>query len=77
MSPTFDTEDFQVWRDHPVTQAFFAFLTKEAVTARENFVNAAWEGRFDPVQHAATRGAAEAINQIVTLTWEDINASVQ
>lgn len=72
----FDSEDFQAWRDHPITQAFMRFIEREGELTRARWVNSAWEGSLDPVQHAATRGGVEAINQIVTLTWEDIsNAS--
>jgi hypothetical protein len=72
----FDSEDFQVWRDHPITQAFFAFLKREAQITQERWHAYAWEGGLDPVQHAAQRGGVQAIHQIVTLTWEDIsNAS--
>jgi hypothetical protein len=69
----FDSEEFQVWRDHPVTQTFFAFLAKEGAAAKANWAGAAWEGKLDPVQHAATHGACNAIHQILNITWEDIS----
>jgi hypothetical protein len=76
MPLNFDSDEFQAWRDHPITQAFMAFLEDEATLTKSRWLNAAWDGSLNPIQHAAHRGGVEAINQILTLTWEDIsNAS--
>jgi len=75
MSCHIDKDEFEVWRDHPVTQAFFAFMRAEAEAAEHNWKANAWAGNrkyLDLTIHAEIAGRVDAINQILSLTWDDI-----
>lgn len=69
-----DRETFSMWLDHPVTVHVFAELKKIADKARGKWIEASWDqGATDPVLLADLRARAEVVNDLITVTYEDID----
>jgi hypothetical protein len=69
----FDEDEFALWRDHPITRHVLdVFLGGEATRAKTYWLDAAWNGRLEPLFHAACRERVDLINQIAALSFEDL-----
>lgn len=68
-----EREDFDLWRDHPVTVHVFKELRKVADKAKEKWIALSWEaGETDPVLLADLRAKAEIVNDLIEVSYEDI-----
>ena len=71
-----DPEDFSLWLDHPVTTHVFKQFGKIADQARQAWLSASWEhGQADPILLADLRARAEVVNDLITVSYEDIDDS--
>lgn len=71
-----EREDFNSWLDNPITVHVFRELKKVADKAKEKWVTASWDqGETDPVLLADLRARAETINDLITVSYEDIDDS--
>jgi len=71
-----EREDFASWLDNPITVHVFRVLKKVADKAKEKWVVASWDqGEVDPVLLADLRARAETINDLITVSYEDIDDS--
>ena len=72
----FEKDEWETWREHPLTIWFLdVFLAKEADEAKQNFIEHAWGQReIDPVYHAAIFERVKVLNEMRTLTFEDLEA---
>ncbi len=68
-----EREDFDLWRDHPVTVHVFKELQKVADGAKSKWIDASWEvGESDPLLLADLRATARVVNDLITVSYEDI-----
>ena len=69
-----EKEDFDAWLDHPVTSHVFKQFAKVSERAKDAWVQSSWEhGASDPVLLADLRARAEVVNDLITVSYEDIN----
>lgn len=67
-------QDFDLWRDSPVTEAVFDFLRQNAEVAKQNWLLASWEGgNNSPELLADLRARAAALRQVTELEFENIS----
>lgn len=72
----FEKDEWDDWRDHPVTVWLFdTFLKNEIEATKQEFIDYAW-GRAgnDPIKHASLFERANVLSDLVTLTYEDLEA---
>lgn len=56
-----DKEEYEVWREHPVTAAVFTQLRELAENRKQVWVHQSWDtGKCEPAALAMLRGQAEA-----------------
>lgn len=68
-----EKEDFEQWRDNPVTEQVFARLRQLAERAKEEWLAASWgKGILDPQLLADLRARAEVANDFCELTYEEV-----
>lgn len=71
-----EREDFELWRDHPVTVHVFNELKKVADAAKDKWTASSWDqGAADPLLLADLRARAEVVNDLITVSYEDIDDS--
>lgn len=67
-----EKDDFEQWRDHPVTEQVFAAVRKLAERSKEKWVEFSWGGgNPDPLMLADLRARAEIANDLCELTFEE------
>lgn len=70
-------EDFDLWRDHPVTEQVFRALESLGEEAKRVWLQASWgKGQCDPVLLADLRARAEVVNDLRELTFEQLEAAL-
>lgn len=66
-------EDFDAWRDSPVTEAVFKAFDILGERAKAQWVAASWEkGQCDPVLRADLKARAEAVEDFRSMKFEDL-----
>jgi hypothetical protein len=75
MQCPFEKDEWEAWREHPITHWFLdEFLATAAIEAKGAFIDFAWEhGNKDPAFHASCFERAKVLNEISTLTYDDIS----
>lgn len=69
-----DKEDFDAWRDNPITERVFATLDELAERAKQRWVEVSWGGgSADPLLLADLRARAEVIRDLRNISYEDID----
>ena len=69
-------EDFDLWRDNPVTVHVFKQFGKVAQVAKDAWVQSSWDkGDADPNLLIELRAKAEIVNDLITVSYEDIDDS--
>lgn len=64
-------DDFQRWRDNPVTQWVFAAFEKAAVTQSDGWMDKSWgAGQCDPLELATLRTRADSYRAIFETPFE-------
>jgi len=68
-----DREEFEAWKAGKVTAAVLDMLTAMSAEAKAAWIAASWEqGRPDPVLLADLRGRSQTADDVVALTFEDL-----
>lgn len=68
-----DKDDFDAWRDNPVTQAVFSAHKKLAEQAKQAWVSASWNGGdLKPELLADLRATARVSEDLVMLTHDEL-----
>jgi hypothetical protein len=71
---TIEKEDFDAWRDNPITQAVMKRVSAIAEEAKQHWLAISWEGgSADPLILADLRAKATIANDLVNLKHEDID----
>lgn len=73
-----EKDDFEAWRENPVTLAVFRALTIKAEEAKAKWQSASWDGgRCDPLLLADLRARAEIASDIVELSHEELETILE
>ena len=68
-----EKEDFDQWLGHPITEQVMRALQSLSEKSRDKWIAASWGGgECDPLLLADLRARAEVVNDLVNLTYEDI-----
>ena len=71
-------EDFESWLENPVTEAVFASIKALGDGAKAEWVQASWgNGVLDPAVLSALKAKEQVTNDLVTMTYEDLEAWLQ
>lgn len=71
-------EDYESWRDNPVTQAVYEALRRKADAAKTAWVDASWSsGQVSEVLLADLRATANICNDIRGLTFEELEEELR
>lgn len=70
-------EDFDSWKDHPVTIAVMDFIHQERESRKEELIQMEVGKDLEDaaLQHAAYVGAAKAYKQILTIELDQLNGA--
>ena len=69
-----ETEDFEQWRAHPVTEAITRALVMLAARNKQKWLELSWGGgQADPLVLAELRARAEGALDLSELTVEELN----
>lgn len=64
-------DEFQDWRDHPITQWVFKAIEHGAEAQRQGWLDASWEdNRADPLLLCELRTRADAYRAIIDTSFE-------
>lgn len=70
---TIDKDEFTVWREHPVTQAYFEKIAEEVDRTRKSWEEQAWvKGDLSDRTHASHRERVDTLEYMRNLEFEDI-----
>lgn len=70
---TFEKDEFDAWRDNPITQAVMKYVQELADRAKAEWIAASWEqGVVDPVLRADLYSRSQIASDLVNLNYEDI-----
>lgn len=73
MTTEIDPEEFEAWREHPITRRVFAVLNQHAEHRKELWVAQSWNsGDADERKLVMLKGQAEAFEWLPKATHEDI-----
>ena len=68
-----DKQEFEIWRDNPITQAVHDLLRVKSEECKLKWVSASWDAGFcDPIELAQLRAKREMIDDMLNLSYEDI-----
>ena len=68
-----EKDDFESWRDNPITQAVFEVMKRHGEEAKAKWLTASWEqGSTDPALLADLRARAEVCEDYRNITLEDL-----
>lgn len=68
-------EDFETWRDNPVTEEVFRAFDRLAERAKAEWLSMSWDkGQCDPVVRADLKARAEVVQDFREMTHEDLEA---
>lgn len=66
-------EEFQAWRDHPITQAYFEKIEAEAARTHSQWIDLAWrQGNLSEREYAYHVSRVDALGYMTSLEFEDI-----
>ncbi len=66
-------EDFEAWQTNPVTEEVMAILHRLAEGAKQEWLQASWNGgNIDPVFLAGLKAKETVANDFADMTYEDI-----
>ena len=66
-------EDYDAWREHPVTEAVHEALKRKADGAKAAWLDASWDaGQVSPELLADLRATANICNDIRGLTFDEL-----
>ena len=72
-----ETEDFEQWRSHPVTEAVNRALVKLAERNKARWIELSWgSGQADPLILADLRARAEVALDLSELTVEELEEAL-
>ena len=72
-----ETEDFEQWRAHPVTEAISRALVMLAERNKQKWLELSWGGgQADPLVLAELRARAEVALDLSELTVEELNEAL-
>lgn len=78
MSNKISQEDFEQWRDNPVTLWVFGLLQDIGEKAKHEWLSASWgSGRVDPVLLADLKARADTIKQLTEAEYGDLTENEQ
>ena len=70
---TIDKEEFLVWREHPITRAYFNIILDEAVRTYDQWADLAWrKGNLSEREYAYHVSRVQALEYMTSLEFEDI-----
>lgn len=73
MTTEIDPEEFEAWREHPITKRAFAALYDMAENRKQMWIAQSWNaGDPDERKLAMLKGQAEAFEWLPKATHEDI-----
>lgn len=74
MALIFEKDEWESWREHPLTHWFLdVFLANNAEDAKQTFIDYAWGKKdIDPIYHASLFERTKVIQQMRELTYEDL-----
>ena len=73
MTTEIDAEEYEAWKDHPITRRVFAALTERAEDRKQVWIAQSWgSGNADERALAMLKGQAEAFEWLPKATHEDI-----
>ncbi len=68
-----EKEDFDSWRDHPITQEVMRAFDLLGEKAKEKWLAASWgRGQCDPLLLADLKARAEVVQDFREITFEDL-----
>lgn len=68
-----DKDDFDAWRDNPVTQAVFKAHLKLAERNKAQWLSASWgAGQVDPISLADLRARAQMCQDMTEITLDEL-----
>ena len=68
-----DTEAFEEWKAHPITEHFLRACASWAEEAKAHWLAASWDGeKADPILLARMRERATTLEQMRSLTVEQL-----
>lgn len=68
-----EKEDFEQWRDHPVTERVFRALGLLSDQAKQRWIDVSWGGGEPiPALLIELKSKAEVINDLCELTFEEL-----
>jgi uncharacterized phage-associated protein len=71
-------EDFDAWRDNPVTEEVFRALRNVETRAKQTWLDKSWNaGVTDPVLLADLRARAETVTDLCELTFEELEEELK
>jgi hypothetical protein len=72
----FEKDDFEAWRENPITRAVLKLLSEEAESARNTWIQHSWAGgEADSNVLYEMRGRAHICELIMNLDEEELNGS--
>lgn len=73
MTTEIDAEEYEAWREHPITKRVFAVLNDRAEDRKQLWIAQSWNGGdADERKLAMLKGQAEAFEWLPKATHEDI-----
>lgn len=75
---SFKQEDFDAWKDHPITKDFFAWVEEQRETLKEQWAGGAFTGpsiEETTIRNSAATGAASAYDAVLELDFDQLNGA--
>jgi hypothetical protein len=78
MQHSITPDEFQDWRDHPITQWVFAAIERHVAKQKQGWLDATWEtgATPDPLMLCELRTRADAYRAMIDTTfegWSELN----
>jgi uncharacterized phage-associated protein len=68
-----EKDDFEAWRDNPITQAVFKAFDMLGEKAKQQWLTASWQnGNTDPLMLADLRARAEVVEDFRNVSLDDL-----
>lgn len=69
---TVSNDDFEAWRDHPVTRWLLTAFGSQAEAIKEGWEQAAWHNdQLDPIDKTRAHARWDILDALSTLSYED------
>jgi hypothetical protein len=72
MAEPITEDDFEIWRENPVTRWVLAGLQNYADFATEKWKAKAWAGNLDPALYSAYRERTDAYEGLASITYDNV-----